>query len=205
MSIPTFSPGQAAIVRNVLDGRVRWAAPMRVVRDDGDFVALFLDIGTHYQTEADSEGKQTRDFVHATGNVEQVWGRHRALWLVRFGDHHATVPMWNEAGTFVGWYVNFQEPLRRTADGFETMDLVFDMLIGPDLRWSWKDEDEFEDGIRAGWFTTEQLDDLKARGMAILEAARAGEPPFGDGWQDWKPDPTWPVPELPANWAVPTG
>ena len=67
MTNPTFAPGQAIIVRNVLDGRVRWAAPMRVVRDDGDFVALFLDIGTHYQTEADSEGTQTRDFVHAPG------------------------------------------------------------------------------------------------------------------------------------------
>jgi hypothetical protein len=39
------------------------------------------------------------------------------------------------------WYVNFQRPMRRTAIGFDTFDLLLDLVIAPDLsRWDWKDE-----------------------------------------------------------------
>lgn len=24
--------------------------------------------------------------------------------------------------------------------------------------------------------------------------------PFSDGWEHWRPEPHWPVPELPADW-----
>jgi uncharacterized protein len=33
----------------------------------------------------------------------------------------------------------------------------------------------------------------------------AGEPPFDRDWQDWRPDPRWPVPELPDGWDVDPG
>ncbi len=203
MERTTFQPGEVVVLRNVLRGEVRWAATMRVVEDSGDFVALFLDIGTHYRVIADAAGAHTRDFVHSVGTTELIWEQHRALQLIRFGDWHATIPMWREDGEFVGWYINFQEPLRRSNDGFVTMDLSLDMLIWPDgQRWSWKDEDEFADGIAAGWYTEELLTDLKRRGLEIAEAARRGDPPFGDHWPRWKPDLSWAVPEPPTDWNV---
>jgi hypothetical protein len=27
------------------------------------------------------------------------------------------------------------------------------------------------------------------------------EPPFSDGWENWRPDPAWPLPVLPDGWA----
>ena len=45
---------------------------------------------------------------------------------------------------FAGWYVNLQKPFRRTARGFETMDLMLDLVVEVDRSWWWKDEDELE-------------------------------------------------------------
>lgn len=40
------------------------------------------------------------------------------------------------------WYVNFQHPYLRTPSGFDTLDLLLDLVITPDLsQWRWKDED----------------------------------------------------------------
>ncbi len=25
-------------------------------------------------------------------------------------------------------------------------------------------------------------------------------PPFCDGWEFWRPDPSWPIPQLPHDW-----
>jgi hypothetical protein len=35
------------------------------------------------------------------------------------------------AGAFAGWYVNLQESLRRTGSGFDTVDLVLDLVVAP--------------------------------------------------------------------------
>jgi hypothetical protein len=41
--------------------------------------------------------------------------------------------------------------------------------------------------------------------QAPLQGTRLGlitEWPFPTGWEDWRPDPAWPVPELAAGWSV---
>lgn len=189
----TFEPGQPVVMRHVR-GDWRWAAPMRVVEDRGDFVALYLQPGSTYSTMGDASGRPTRDFVSERTRIPATWGIHHALHLVRFGDEHATVLMWAEdTWEFRCWYINFQEPLRRHAGGFESMDLTLDLVISPDRqRWQWKDEDEFvEIGIAGGWYTHEQLARLKCYGEGVAAAAKAGEPPFDGPWPDWRPDPSW--------------
>ncbi len=198
-----FQPGDTAVLRNVRSGWVPWIAPVRVVQDSGDFVALFLDIGTRYRRPADTGGHPTRDYINASTSVEATWTDHRALHLIRGGESHSTVAMWDAAGKFVCWYVNFQEPFTRTDLGFDTLDLTLDLVIQPDrIGWHWKDEDEFESGITAGWYTRSQLEHLKAYGLSIGESARAGESPFSDGWEQWRPDPGWTIPTLPEGWEV---
>lgn len=192
-----WTPGEAVVLRNVRSGLVPWIAPMRVIQDSGDFVALFFDIGTMYRRPP------TRDYVSASPSIESTWTDHRALHLIRSGDSHGTVAMWDAAGRFVCWYVNFQEPFRRTALGFDTLDWTLDLVIQPDrIGWHWKNEDEFEHGIQAGLYARSQLDHLKAYGLSIVDAARTGQPPFADGWDRWQPDPGWPIPTLPAGWEV---
>jgi len=29
------------------------------------------------------------------------------------------------------------------------------------------------------------------------------DPPWPTGWEAWRPDPSWPVPELPPGWDAP--
>lgn len=197
-----FEPCDAVVMRHVR-GDWKWAAPMRVIRDDGDFVALYLQPGTIYSTMGDEQGNLTRDFVNERTRITRRWGVHHALHLLREGDEHATVLFWGEEGwDFRCWYINFQEPFRRYDRGFESMDLTLDMLIAPDRSaWQWKDEDEFVDiGIAGAWYTHEQLAHLKAYGLKVAAEAEVGVGVFGEPWPDWRPDPSWKPLELPADW-----
>jgi hypothetical protein len=197
-----FERGEPIVMRHVR-GDWRWAAPMHVVEDRGDFVALYLQPGSGYASMGAADGKPTRDFVNEHTPIRLTWRENHALHLVRFGDEHATVLYWRE-GTweFRCWYINFQEPLRRYEGGFESMDLTLDMLISPDRqRWQWKDEDEFVDiGIAGGWYTHEQLAHLKQYGEGVAAEAVAGAPPFDAPWPEWRPDPAWKPLRLPDGW-----
>ena len=48
------------------------------------------------------------------------------------------------------WYVNLEEPLRRTAIGFDTLDHELDVIVELDGSWRWKDEDDLAEAIRRG-------------------------------------------------------
>jgi hypothetical protein len=41
---------------------------------------------------------------------------------------------------------------------------------------------------------------VRRDGRRAVAAITAWGPPFSDGWPDWRPDPRWPVPALPADW-----
>jgi predicted RNA-binding protein associated with RNAse of E/G family len=81
------------------------------------------------------------------------------------------------------------------------MDLTLDLVIAPDRkRWQWKDEDEFAFGIQHGWYTEQQMADLKEYGQRVIDDATHGRPPFDAGWEHWRPPPDWEPLELPDGW-----
>ena len=41
------------------------------------------------------------------------------------------------------------------------------------------------------------VDRIWAEGERLL-----AEGPFPTGWEEWRPDPAWNVPELPAEWRI---
>ena len=92
------------------------------------------------------------------------------------------------------WYVNFEEPLRRTPIGVDTFDHKLDLLVFPSGGYEWKDEDELEEAAALGLLDAEAV---RAEARRVLR-----EWPFPTGWEDWRPDPAWPVPQLPAGWDV---
>ena len=61
------------------------------------------------------------------------------LQLHRAGDHYAVWKFFDPAGTFLHWYVNFEAPVVRRPDGFETDDHGLDLIVHPDGRREWKD------------------------------------------------------------------
>jgi hypothetical protein len=80
-------------------------------------------------------------------------------------------------------------------------DQELDIVIRPDRSaWHWKDEAAFEDMVAAGLFSAEEARAIRAEGERVIRKMQAGEPPFCDGWEDWRPPPEWGLPELPSGW-----
>ena len=99
-----------------------------------------------------------------------------------------------------GWYVNFELPYRRTAIGFDTFDLLLDLIVAADrsTHW-WKDEDEYDQARRLGLITDAVHAHVDTAREEVLSLAHAGQGPFTHDWSRWRPSPAWPVPTLPGG------
>ena len=54
---------------------------------------------------------------------------------------------------------------------------------------------ELEDAIRLGRFSPDEAATIRAEGENVVAAW-----PFPTGWEEWRPDPAWPIPQLPDGW-----
>jgi len=106
--------------------------------------------------------------------------------------------VWEDAtDQFRGWYLNLQTPLRRSRIGFDLWDQLLDVVVRPDRTWFWKDEDQFEDAIRLDVIGSREAAAVRAQGESLIRGLDALLP---TGWEDWRPEPGWPVLELPGGW-----
>ena len=166
-------------------------------------LALWLPAGTQWKRAVAADGTPLR----LTGTE---WGLadHRApietLRLVTPGKSHSVLLLWTEGhNEFLIWYVNLEEPLRRTAIGFDYMDQVLDIEISQDLsKWRWKDEDEFQQAQNLGLISVERAQELRAEGERVIDLVKARKSPFIGRWESWRPDPSWPIPVLSPGYEV---
>lgn len=202
-------PLETCVVQEVWGGKVWAARPHRVVRDEGDFAVLWFPRGTRWKAPTTPPGRpreENRGERLATCALSGEWVFRDAVWdvdtlvLLRHGRWHAVWVSWLPSGEHWGWYVNLQRPFRRTEIGFETMDLVLDVIIDPDRSWRWKDEDELETWVRRGVVEPELAERIRAEGLEVVGRAERDEPPFSEPWPEWRPDPAWELPELPEGW-----
>ena len=209
---PASAPGDTVVVQDVWRDRVWTAKPMRVVSDDGDLVALSFPKGTRWKAPTSPPTRPrepTRGEWLAGLAARGDWALTDAVWelstlvLMREGDWHALWVSWLHDGPQWGWYVNLQLPYRRTAQGFETMDLILDVTIELDGSWSWKDEDELEVFVARGVFEDALAERVREEGLRVARRAERSEGPFAEQWAEWRPDPSLPLPELPAGWDEP--
>ena len=103
-------------------------------------------------------------------------------------------------GDHWGWYVNLQEPFRRTLQGIQTMDLMLDILIERDRSWRLKDEDDFQILLTRGLLDSDAAQRVREEAADVVGKIERGEQPFDGSWSHWRPDPQWPPPALPADW-----
>jgi len=173
--------------RDVHKGRVWRAVACRVVRDSHEIIALWIPAGA--PTKIPAGGLRIPgadwDLVDTTSSRDQVC-------LSRPGRAHSIYVFWGPDGRFSHWYVNFERPLRRSPVGFDTFDEKLDLIVEPDGSFRWKDEDELEQAAAAGL--------LDAAGVRAEAERVLAEWPFPTGWEGWRPDESWPVPQLPAGW-----
>lgn len=195
-------PGDQVLLRHVFRGHIASALPMTVVEETDERVVLYLRQGSPIRWLDPYAGLPAWvEGGHRT--IAREWEDKNVVQIVSRGRAHATYAWWWAATEeHLGWYVNLQEPLRRTRLGWDTMDQELDIEVSPDLRWRWKDEDKFEERVTLGYLTRAEADAVRREGEAVIADIEAGRPPFDEPWPDWKPDQSWPIPSLPDDWAV---
>lgn len=195
------------MLRSVFQGHVRFAMPHTLIELTPERVALYLRAGTAGRRFAGAPLHAVDDLSAYDWSLrEHVWRRTQVLRLSSFGAAHSVDVQWDAGtGAHLCWYVNLQEPLRRTALGFDTRDQALDLVVRPDRTWAWKDEDHLEVATERGRFTPQQAAAIRAEGERVLESVERWGSPFCDGWESWRPSVAWPVPTLPRGWDVVTG
>ena len=190
-----WNAGEVVVRREVLnDGRAWLEVPVIVVRDDDELLATFIAEGAPFRFTA---GLWPAPGGRHPWHGKERWHGHGVLMLQRPGEAHAVWLFWRgRERTFAGWYVNIQEPFRRTATGFDTQDLELDIWIPLDGRWEWKDEELLERRVEEGRFTTEQVVEIRAEGARIAAELDAGRRWWDESWAGWQPDPAWPTPSF---------
>lgn len=182
--------------------------PATVVEHTVDHVALYVMEGTPIKSRFTLDGKpqyRSIPFVEreqmpvVLGDTE--WHSTNVLWLTTFERASSIGLFWDAVDwRFRGYYGNLQAALRRTSVGFDTADYLLDVEIEPDLTWRWKDEDEFALAQELGIFSTEQATAIRAEGERIIANVEARRWPFNAGFETWRPNPSWTVPRIPADW-----
>lgn len=203
-----FRAGETVVVR-ALDwlGRPLIAIPATMVEDRPDLIVVHLPLGIRMQWFAGAEmgGPRGRSIVRWDGeHEERTWQGNELLILKRPDDHISIHAIWRPGDReFLGWYVNLEEPSRRTSIGFDVRDLELDIEIAADLSWHWTDEDVFEWAISNGRIPAADREAIRAEGERALQRVLRREFPLDRAWETWRPDPAWTTPVLPRDWKVP--
>jgi hypothetical protein len=195
-----FEPGETIALRQTWGGRVWAARPARVVEDATEQTMLFIPGGTSWMAPF-HDGQRLKipqaEFTLAPLRYEEEIHVLSFSWPDTW---YAVLLFLLPSGSAHSWYVNLEEPLRRTAIGFDTLDHELDLVIDLDGSWRWKDEDDLAEAIRRGVIPAEEEPRMRADGERAVRRILDREPPFDRDWTAWRPDPVWPIPVLPDDW-----
>jgi uncharacterized protein len=192
--------GETAVLRYVEGDGVAGAIPMTVVQDEPELVALYIAGGTRIKwpyvgglpiRQATLEDRFTLPWIPG----DKTWTGDGVLVLNRPGRAHSIWLFRDDGSAGGAWYVQLEDPHRRTRLGFDTRDHTLDAWVEGDGAWRWKDEDELEVALAHGHHSAGEAAAMREE----AERVRA-EWPFPTGWEDWRPDPAWDLPELPEGW-----
>jgi hypothetical protein len=192
--------GEAVLCRKIRRGAVMTALPMRVIDDSPGRSVLYLAPDTAFRGARTPAGGKVRDLSEWV-STDAIWAGGSFIRLIEPDTWHCVDVEFDAAGKFDGWYVNLQEPVRRSGSRFDVVDLVLDIVVAPDLSWELKDEEDFHLAVADGHITAEVRDRVLAEADRMAGVLAAGGPPFCEaGWLTWRPPSDWTTPLLPADW-----
>ena len=199
-----FDVGQTVILREVVHGRIWSAKPGIVVQDDAEMLAVYAPPGTMIKHPCTPQGKRVKADNRLRGEwqlTDRPWNnRDNILRLAIPSQPYSVLMFWEPDFKLLDWYINLEEPLRRTSSGFEYLDQWLDVIVSPDLAsWHWKDEDEFAEAVLLKLISPEKARDMRLQGERIAAWIQSGKSPF-NAWKNWRPDPVWKAPALPVGW-----
>jgi len=179
-------------LRDIWFGQVWRAFACRLIEDHGDLLVLWLPAGSPGKIPVGPDGRELRIPRRDRVLGDRAGGRD-ALALIRPMRRHSIWLFWADVDLDY-WYVNFERPLGRSAVGFDQVDEKLDLIVSPDGVLRWKDEDELAEAAALGLV---DADEVRAEAARVL-----ADWPFPTGWEDWRPDPVWSLPELPGGWEI---
>ncbi|MDQ0583191.1 cytidylyl-2-hydroxypropylphosphonate hydrolase [Streptomyces rishiriensis] len=203
-----WEPGSRILWRYRENGGVNFhiARPVTVVRDDEELLAVWLAPGTECVKPVLADGtpphqeplrtRYTKPRTVARGH----WLGTGVLKVARPGEPWSVWLFWDPGWQFKNWYVNLETPLVRWDGGVDSEDHFLDICVYPDRSWGLRDEDEFAQAQQDGLMDRAVAEQVREAGSRAVEVIRAWGPPFSEGWQNWRPDPSWAVPLLPEDW-----
>jgi len=175
----TFVVGSMVTVREVWAGQAWLEFPELVVVDDGDVLATLQADGTPLTFPEHPGGPHP--WSHQTH-----WLGTTVLKLRRAGDWYSVWKFFGADGDFLGWYVNFERPYVRRADGFDIDDLELDLVVHPDGRREWKDVEALDARLREGRFSLDDLRQVLAAAPVVTDLLDRDDRWWGP-WDEWVP------------------
>lgn len=210
--LPIYSPGATIVIEERWRDRLWSAIPHRVVRSSPTELITHLPLGvTGIYTSnrglpiAEGLTREQRKLVALETLVCRQVSHVLPLQMLHVfqPDRWSRVNLaWDDTGTFLGWYVNFERPATATATGLATLDLVLDILIRPDRSWVWKDADDFDEAIARGIHPADLKPRLLAEKDRVLADLDAGVGAFDSRWIDYRPETELAPPELPDLYRI---
>jgi hypothetical protein len=188
-----WSRGDLVALRDVWFGSVWRAVPGITVEDGPGRSVFWVPPGSEAAYAADEAGAEIRmprpQFVRARRRTSKP--------IVVVCDEGAPWTLWLffHAAGFQHWYVNFERYLGRGDAAYDSVDHKLDLIVEPDGRLRWKDEDELE---QAGALGLVDVDEVRRDAALALE-----HPPWPTGWEEFRPDPSWTAADLPPGWDEP--
>ncbi|MET9772930.1 DUF402 domain-containing protein [Streptomyces sp. NPDC006367] len=203
-----WEPGTHILWRYRENGgrHIHIARPVTVVRDDAELLAVWLAPGTECVRPVLADGTPVHleplasRYTKPRAVQRDRWSGTGVLKLARPGEPWSVWLFWERGWRFKNWYVNLEEPLARWAGGVDSEDHFLDISVHPDRSWHWRDEDEFAQARQDRLVDDRLAERVRAAGRAAVAGIRAWGSPYTDGWEQWRPDPSWTVPSLPGDW-----
>jgi len=190
-----WRPGEIVVHREVWRGRPWCACPVVVVDDSPGLLATYLPEASPFAFPPSADGRP-----HPWAG-KRAWSGHGVLALRRPGEAYSVMHFWDGPDRrFAGWYLNLEEPFRRTSIGFDTQDLELDVWIPAAGDWRFKDVELLAERVRDGRYTHEQAEATRALGEEIGAMLERGEPWWDDRWAGFVPEPGWHGPAFPTGW-----
>jgi hypothetical protein len=175
----SYEPGSLIQRVEVLHGRVWLHHPVTVVSDDGTTLAVRLDPGSRFTFPAHPFGPHP-------WSAHPAWASTVVLQLYRAGDHYAVWKLFDAAGAFLHWYVNFEAPVVRASEGFRTDDHGLDLIVHPDGRREWKDVPDLHRQRVEGRIDEATVSTVLAAASDVTDELDSGAPWWGR-WDGWTP------------------
>ena len=206
-----WAPGDQVLWRYRGNGtdRVLICRPVTVAHDDDDLLAVWVAPGTECIRPVLADGPEISGEPLAT-RFRKPRSAHRTRWsgtgvlkLACPGEPWSVWLFWDRDWGLRNWYVNLEEPRTRWSGGTDSEDHVLDIAVYPDRSWEWKDEDEFEAAQEAGLINRAKAAAIRTAGLQAVRRIEEWGSPFCDGWENWRPDPSWTTPALPDDWDRP--